>query len=180
MAGAHPAQRRIALNEHKSEISRHLSVQTKPANVLSSLRVEDSITSEERLNASRNDQGEISLINPLFVARDIYNFRAALRRAALSSLTPIQALIKEFDQNETELAYEVDLNEDNQVINLFFSRCTTQTLLQTSFEVLIMNCTYKTNRFKMPLLVIGEQTALHINFYIAFCFMHEETTESYF
>ena len=42
-----------------------------------------------------------------------------------------------------------------------------------------MDCTYKTNRFKMPLLIIGGQTALHTTFYVAFYFMHEETNESY-
>ena len=42
-----------------------------------------------------------------------------------------------------------------------------------------MNCMYKTNRFKMSLLIIDEQTDLNITFYVVFCFMLEETIEFY-
>lgn len=42
-----------------------------------------------------------------------------------------------------------------------------------------MNCTYKMNRYKMSLLIINEQIALHINFYIVFCFMIEKQIFDY-
>ena len=42
-----------------------------------------------------------------------------------------------------------------------------------------MDCTYKTNRFKLPLMVISGQTALHTTFYVAFAFIAKEKMEDY-
>jgi hypothetical protein len=42
------------------------------------------------------------------------------------------------------------------------------------------NCTYKINRYKMSLLIISDQTKLHTNFYVAFCFMSREKMNDYF
>ena len=42
-----------------------------------------------------------------------------------------------------------------------------------------MNCTYKTNRYRMPLFVITGQTGLNTTFYVAFAFMTSEHTEDY-
>ena len=54
LSGAHPAHRRVALIEHKEEISRQLTVQTKPANVLSSLRIGDPTPNSARLDENGN------------------------------------------------------------------------------------------------------------------------------
>ena len=37
-----------------------------------------------------------------------------------------------------------------------------------------MDCTYKTNRFNMPLLSIIGITSLGTNFWVAFCFLRNE------
>lgn len=42
-----------------------------------------------------------------------------------------------------------------------------------------MDATYKTNRYKMPLLVITGQTGLHTTFYVAFAFIAREDEEYY-
>ena len=42
-----------------------------------------------------------------------------------------------------------------------------------------MDYTYKTNRFKLPLLNIVGTTCLNTTFYIAFCFLASEVQESY-
>ncbi len=46
-------------------------------------------------------------------------------------------------------------------------------------EVLIMDCIYKTNRYKMPLLIIIGVIALNTTFYAAFCFMKGENYSDY-
>ena len=43
----------------------------------------------------------------------------------------------------------------------------------------MMDCMYKTNCFKLSLMVITRQTALHITFYVVFAFMAKETTPDY-
>ncbi len=42
-----------------------------------------------------------------------------------------------------------------------------------------MNPTYKTNRYKLPLLIISEVTTLNTSFYIAFGFILHETADDY-
>ena len=120
---AHSTQRKIVMKKHKSKLSRQLKIHIKSTNVLSSLRVEDFTTNKQTLNARQNDKDEVSIINSLFVTRDIYNFRAALRRVILKSFTSIQALIKKFDAAKFEWTYEFNLNDESQIIHFFFNRC---------------------------------------------------------
>jgi len=42
-----------------------------------------------------------------------------------------------------------------------------------------MDCTYRTNRFKLPLLRILGITALKTTYYVGFCFMAKEEREDY-
>ncbi len=62
---------------------------------------------------------------------------------------------------------------------LFFTSKCMQKLLRLNMEILIINCTYKTNRYKMPLLIIIGVIALNITFYVAFCFMKGESYSDY-
>jgi len=94
-------------------------------------------------------------------------------------LTSTQALMKyltEFlkwyvDSKKKELSDELQF--------LFFTSKCMQELLREYYEVLIMDCTYKTNKYKMPLLIITGVTALNITFYVGFCFMKGETYSDY-
>ena len=85
--------------------------------------------------------------------------------------------MQELDQNDWTYNYQKDIR--NQITHLFFVRGTSQTLLKVNHEFLVMDCTYKTNRYKLPLLIISGQTALHTNFYVAFCFMAKEKQVDY-
>lgn len=42
-----------------------------------------------------------------------------------------------------------------------------------------MDCTYKTNKFKMPLCIITGITSLNTTFYVGFCFMFQEFADDY-
>jgi hypothetical protein len=173
LVGAHPSLRKLAMTEEvKSEIERSLSVQIRPAQVLFSLRLADSVTGVDFENPENP-----RIINSMFKARDIYNVKAQMRREALGPLTPVQALIRELDQDDWVYQFQKDM--DNQITHLFFIRGTSQIMLKTNFEVLIMDCIYKINRYKMPLLIISGQTALHTNYYVGFCFMARETSADY-
>ncbi len=52
-------------------------------------------------------------------------------------------------------------------------------MLKRNSEILIMNCIYKINRYKMSLLIITEVTALNTSFFVEFCFMEAEKTANY-
>ena len=62
----------------------------------------------------------------------------------------------------------------HRLSHLFFSHTESLQLLALNPEVLIMDCTYKTNRFNMPLLNIIGITSLGTNFWVAFCFLRNE------
>ena len=66
-----------------------------------------------------------------------------------------------------------------QIELLFFCRKSSQLILELNWEVLILDATYKTNRYKIPLLVITRVTALNTSFYVGFAFMKAEYTEDY-
>ena len=61
----------------------------------------------------------------------------------------------------------------------FFTKGSTQDILMANYEVLPIDCTYKTNWYHMPLMIISRQTSLNSNFYIIFCFMAHETQINY-
>ena len=87
-AFAHPALRKLAYtDEIKSDITHQMKVQIAPGKILSSLRLND----EE---------------NPLFKARDLYNFKGKMKRETLGSLTPLQALMKQLDEKDWEFSYQ--------------------------------------------------------------------------
>jgi len=51
--------------------------------------------------------------------------------------------------------------------------------LSKNFEVLVMDCTYKTNKYKMPLLTIVGQTSIGTTFHVGFAFLESERPEDY-
>lgn len=52
-------------------------------------------------------------------------------------------------------------------------------MLKDHWETLVIDCTYKTNKFKMPLCIVTGTTSLNTSFYVAFCFMTEEYSDDY-
>ena len=54
-----------------------------------------------------------------------------------------------------------------------------QKFFRENHEVLLMNCTYKINKYKISLLIIIEVISLNIIFYVNFCFMKEKRHNDY-
>jgi hypothetical protein len=120
---------------------------------------------------------ENSVIISLFKFRDIYNLKTKFRRESLRFFISIQALIRELKQEDW--TYAIQKDQETRIIHFFFVKNISKILLKNNYEILVMNCTYKTNRYKMSLLIISEQTSMHINFYVAFCFMQKEIIADY-
>ena len=129
-----------------------------------------SILTDLRLNQDEEDS--------LFKSRDIYNVRVYLRNKKLSLLTSIQTLMKALTNDEKWFT-KTEKNEIDKLQYLFFISTNMQILLVENLEILIINCIYKINRYKMSLLIIIDITNLNIFFYIDFCFMKEEHFEDY-
>ncbi|XP_020418037.1 protein FAR-RED ELONGATED HYPOCOTYL 3 [Prunus persica] len=67
----------------------------------------------------------------------------------------------------------------NIVSDLFYAHPTSIKLLHAFPHILIMDCTYKTNRFRYPLLKIVGVTSTHLTFSIAFVYLSAEKEDNY-
>ena len=117
--------------------------------------------------------------DPIWKTRDIYNAKLKIRQRMLGHLTPTQVLLKRLHASD-EWYVQFLKDSKDRVTHLFFSRSSCHEMLKVNWEVVIMDATYKTNRYKLPLLIITGTTALGSSFYIAFCFLAREQFEDYF
>ena len=62
---------------------------------------------------------------------------------------------------------------------MFFLNKEVKEILWKNPEVLLMDCTYKTNRYRMPLLVIAGHTSIGTTFIVALAFLSGEDAEDY-
>jgi hypothetical protein len=88
-------------------------------------------------------------------------------------------LIKDLNDDDEKWIFDFKKNEHDHITHLFFIRKSFETLIKSNHEVILMNCIYKTNRFKMSSLIIFDQTTLHINFYIVFVFLIKKIFSDY-
>ena len=110
--------------------------------------------------------------------RDIYNLKRRLHLEFLEGRTPIQALIEAIPENNL-WKVRVQTDENNKVTALLaLSRKCFRRWFRNPW-VLFMDCTYKTNHYKMPLLDILGCDAMNSTFYIGFAFVSDERQNIY-
>jgi len=112
------------------------------------------------------------------LTHDILNDRQHQRIEFLVGRTPIQTLLYTL-QDDRDWVYQYQTDDNDKVTALFFSHRQCLELLHSNPFFLVMDCTYKTNKYKMPLLQIIGSTVLGSMFFVAFCFLSFETAESY-
>jgi hypothetical protein len=71
------------------------------------------------------------------------------------------------------------MDEDNRVHTLFFTYIKLRDLARANLDVVIADCTYRTNRYNMPLLHFLGTTAIDSSFSSAFAFLPSEEMEDY-
>ena len=109
--------------------------------------------------------------------RDIYNRIAATRRDMREGQSSIQALV---DQLHREGFWcRVRLDPDSRLNAIFFAHPESVAYLQCNPDVLLLDCTYKTNKHRMPLLDMVGVDSCQRSFCIAFAFLSGESEEDY-
>ena len=109
--------------------------------------------------------------NQLMKNQDVYNAKAAIRRERLGPYTPTQVLMTELAGNDHFfMAYKKD-PDTNKLTHLFFVYDKCQELLESNPEVLVIDATYKTNGYGLPLVNIFGITTLGTTFYVGFAFI---------
>ena len=106
----------------------------------------------------------------------IYNARNHLRRNQLEGRSPIEALIYEIRKREF---YHSVQTSDSHMTSLFFAHPNSLILAKRFPSIILLDCTYKTNKYKMPLLHFVGVNSSRRNFSIAFCFLPAEKEANY-
>ncbi|KAI7936371.1 hypothetical protein MJO29_015674 [Puccinia striiformis f. sp. tritici] len=109
--------------------------------------------------------------------KTITNMLQKFRREDLDGKTPIEALV--YVLKETNWSWEVKVNDSGQIQNLFFAHPGSIHLAWINHHVALLDATYKTNRYKIPLLHVIGQAASNRSLSIAFCFLTYEDDDNY-
>jgi len=152
----HPRARRMN-DEERARIREMSSAGIRPREIVTTIR--------------QNDP------NSRVISRTIYNERQRLRKEKLNGRTPIQTLIDELSVDNYMFDFQSD--DEGHITHLFFAHQESIELTRTYSFVLLMDCTYKTNRFGMPLLSVVGVTSLNTTFFSCFVFMKEESEADY-
>ena len=96
----------------------------------------------------------------------------------------MQVLLKAFNKHrgdDLKLKYYFAHKEDdhNYIKYLFFAYLESLKYFQKNPNILLLNYTYKTNKFKMPFLYIVGVTNTGHNFKLAYCFLPDKTKGDY-
>ncbi len=129
---------------------------------------------KQTLNILHLDNNEKNL---LFKTRDVYNVRQKTRKENLEKLLPVQALLKEITMSDKW--FTIFHPSTGCLQHLFFAKKSSGKILKINWGILLIDCTYKTNRYRMPLCIISEVTGLNTSFYIGFAFLSSETSADY-
>ncbi|CAG8747078.1 13358_t:CDS:1 [Cetraspora pellucida] len=119
-------------------------------------------------------QNDLSM---LVISNDIYNMHAQLRQQNLAGRTPIQALVDELQGGN--FLYKYKCNNNGSVTHIFFTHKESVSLSHQYSTVILIDCTYKTNKFKMLLLNVIGITSFNKTFFSCFIFMKDEDKDDY-
>ena len=113
----------------------------------------------------------------LIVRRDIDNARHKLRAEQLAGRSPIQFLKDQLTENGWPFTFFQ--NAEGHVERLFFAHPTGLSLARQYPEVFVLDNTYKTNMYGMPLFHIVGITPTNSSFSAGFCFLRTEDSLNY-
>lgn len=110
--------------------------------------------------------------------RDIYNEKRLWTKWQLNGETPTEALLLQL-QTSSEWIFSYKLDHENRLTHLLFAYQKAITVFQSHPDILMADCTYRTNRFNMPLLHLLGVTATNDHFSAAWVVMSDELESSY-
>ena len=116
--------------------------------------------------------------------KDIYNERQLSKKLLLGGLSSIQALLKALNEHggdnlKSKYYFMYEEDNSNHLKYLFFAHPKSLKYFQKNSNVLLLNYTYKTNKFKMPFLhTVGVNNSRQ-NFKLAYYFLLGKTEDNY-
>ena len=116
---------------------------------------------------AKNSDGE-----NIFTLKDIYNEKDRLRQHDIIYKTPIELAILILEK-DFFFDYECD-DRTNSITSLFFVHRNMISILKENHQVLVLDSTYRTNIYGLPLFTIVVVTRIGITIPVAHCFMEWE------
>jgi hypothetical protein len=116
--------------------------------------------------------------NSIATQQDVYNRIAATRRDICEGQSTIHALANQLDREG--FWSRMQFSPDGRVTAVLFAHPDSLAYLQAYPDTLLLDCTYKTNKYGMPLLDMIGVDACQRSFCIAFAFLSGETEGDYF
>ncbi|OWY49387.1 Transcription factor FAR1-related protein [Alternaria alternata] len=113
----------------------------------------------------------------LISASDIRSDMIAVREKQPGGRSPIEALLDNL--STSDWVFTVKKDDNNHVRNLFFAHQKQIEMVRANPDVLLMNCTYQTDKYKLPLLHIIGCTNLQTFYSAGFCFLTNQTQADY-
>jgi hypothetical protein len=115
--------------------------------------------------------------NNLLTKKDLYNMVAAEKKRKLEDKLPLQYLLDHF--RETNTFHQQYTNDAGQLTGLFFAFEEGITLGKRFNTVFLVDATYKTNRFKLPLVHFVGVNCFKKSFSACFMFISKEDELQY-
>lgn len=111
--------------------------------------------------------------------RDIQNIKMSKKRKMLDGRTQIEALLDMLVNRN--IWHSLIRDKSDKLTGLFISPTPAQTIIKkyTANKIFLMDTTYKTNRYQMPLLHGVGVTATNETFTLFYCFLRFENEEFY-
>ena len=103
-----------------------------------------------------------------------------IRAKKLNNKTFIQTLNVHFHENFNQWWAHVEINLLTiEIKYLFWINKISMNIFKTNDEIIILDCTYKTNRYNIFLIILIEITYFNILFYFDMCFLKNEIVKNY-
>ncbi|XP_022027110.1 protein FAR-RED ELONGATED HYPOCOTYL 3-like [Helianthus annuus] len=112
------------------------------------------------------------------ILKTIYNAHYKFRKTEQASRTPMQNLMNTLQSKGYVFYYRVH-DITNELEELFFVHPTSLTIWQAFPNVVLMDATYKTNKYNLPFFEIVGVTSTNKTFSIAFAFINKEKANNY-
>ena len=110
--------------------------------------------------------------------QNVYNVKKKIKHRRLSKYIFTQVLLKILTKNNWFVKFQLN-TKSKRMKRLFFVNKHIKKIFNKNFEMLIMNCIYKINKYRMSLLIVMNVIALRNNFYIVKIFLNYENEKSF-
>ncbi|KAL0215939.1 hypothetical protein P9112_008123 [Eukaryota sp. TZLM1-RC] len=111
--------------------------------------------------------------------KDIANKRSSLLKLQKSHLPTFQSLLDHLRKDNRLNLKSLLHDHDGSLRNCLIAYQPASTLVNSNPYLLMMDCTYKTNQYGMPLLVVMGITSFMTSFPLAITLLSGETTDDY-